>query len=132
MLFVRALLNKKHYYILCISVFTIALIPFLIRGEYHEKIVDAENEWNMEFKSSIIPIFDESYQLNVSGNLNGKAILYLFASQEHQKPFKQVEIGPGIVTFTSSAPEYWCPTLYIEYKPLSVTEGELNVHATLR
>jgi len=110
----------------------ITATPHVLRGDYLEKIESTKNEWNMEFKSSIIPFSDQSYSLNVSGNLNGKASLSLFASRNHKQPFEQVEIGPGEISFASNSPEYWCPTLYLQYKPLTVSKGELFVHAVLR
>jgi hypothetical protein len=89
-------------------------------------VPDVTSPWqhkHVDFECKVFFFKGERLKVQARGQLDGTATLSCGGHSEI--------IGPGIVTFKTTSPEWWCEWCNISYEPIDVKKGTLEIEVNI-
>lgn len=118
--------------VLAILVISLAAILYWMSWpkSFHIQLVSKPFENNYE-KFAPFSVGTSTMRIEVSGELTGRAHLYVGNSAAELDSGKGYSLGPGKVQFNQQFFEWWSNQCFIRYVPLDVTGGDLEVKISI-
>ena len=89
-------------------------------------VPDVTSYWqhkHVDFESKVFFFKGERLEVQARGQLDGTAKLSCGGHSE--------TIGPGVVTFKTTSPEWWCEWCDVSYDPIDVKSGTLEIELNI-
>jgi hypothetical protein len=90
------------------------------------KVTDVTSPWqhkHVDFESKMFFFKGERLTAEARGQIDGTAKLTCGGDSQI--------IGPGVVSFKTTSPEWWCEWCDISYEPIDVKSGTLEIEVNI-